>query len=113
IAYGEGKREECPDFTTPENVQGVEESKGEFKRKNRQLQEKLKQNDEVLKQAIKELEDVKQAQLAAQKEAASLKQQVNQAKANNLKQNTLSLKNSFDFNEAETRKRLIDAELRS
>ncbi|MBF4286098.1 hypothetical protein, partial [Vibrio anguillarum] len=47
------------------------------------------------------------------KEAASLKQQVNQAKANNLKQNTLSLKNSFDFNEAETRKRLIDAELRS
>ncbi|MBF4290774.1 DEAD/DEAH box helicase family protein, partial [Vibrio anguillarum] len=31
----------------------------------------------------------------------------------NLKQNTLSLKNSFDFNEAETRKRLIDAELRS
>lgn len=113
IAYGEGKREECPDFTTPENVQGVDESKGEFKRKNRQLQEKLKQNDEVLKQAIKELEDVKQAQLAAQKEAASLKQQVNQAKADNLKQNTLSLKNSFDFNEAETRKRLIDAELRS
>nr|WP_234911089.1 DEAD/DEAH box helicase family protein [Vibrio anguillarum] len=113
IAYGEGKREECPDFTTPENVQGVDESKGEFKRKNRQLQEKLKQNDEVLKQAIKELEDVKQAQLAAQKEAASLKQQINQAKADNLKQNTLSLKNSFDFNEAETRKRLIDAELRS
>lgn len=113
IAYGEGKREECPDFTTPENVQGVDESKGEFKRKNRQLQEKLKQNDEVLKQAIKELEDVKQAQLAAQKEAASLKQQINQAKADNLKLNTLSLKNSFDFNEAETRKRLIDAELRS
>ncbi|WP_236689319.1 type I restriction endonuclease [Photobacterium kishitanii] len=113
MAYGDGKLEECPTFTTPENSQREDESKSEFKRKNKQLQEKLKQNDEILKQALKELDETKKAQLQAQKEAAKLKAQVNQTKADKLRSNTLIMKNSFDFNEAETRKRLIDSELRS
>ncbi len=102
MAYGEGKLEDCPSFTTPENSQREDESKGEFKRKNKQLQQKLKEHDEILKQALKELEETKLAQLQAQKEAAQLKAQVDQAKADKLRGNTLAMKSSFDFNEEET-----------
>ncbi|KAA8666696.1 DEAD/DEAH box helicase family protein [Vibrio gigantis] len=113
MAYGDGDIEGCPKFTVPDNAPTGEESKAEFKRKNKLLQQKLNQNDDLLKKALKELEEVKQAQLEAQKQAAQLKQQTDQVKADKIRTNTLSLKSSFDFNEAETRKRLIDAELRS
>lgn len=113
MAYGDGDIEGCPKFTVPDNAPTGVESKAEFKRKNKLLQQKLNQNDDLLKKALKELEEVKQAQLEAQKQAAQLKQQTDQVKADKIRTNTLSLKSSFDFNEAETRKRLIDAELRS
>ncbi|MCG9642109.1 DEAD/DEAH box helicase family protein [Vibrio sp. Isolate34] len=113
MAYGDGDLEGCPKFTVPDNAPTGEESKAEFKRKNKLLQQKLNQNDDLLKKALKELEEVKQAQLEAQKQAAQLKQQTDHVKADKIRTNTLSLKSSFDFNEAETRKRLIDAELRS
>lgn len=113
MAYGDGNIEGCPKFTTPDNAPTGEESKAEFKRKNKLLQQKLIQNDDLLKKALKELEETKQFQLEAQKQAAQLKQQTDQVKAEKIRTNTQSLKSSFDFNEAETRKRLIDAELRS
>ncbi|WP_210467761.1 DEAD/DEAH box helicase family protein [Vibrio crassostreae] len=113
MAYGDGDIKGCPKFTVPDNAPTGEESKAEFKRKNKLLQQKLNQNDDLLKKALKELEEVKQAQLEAQKQAAQLKQQTDHVKADKIRTNTLSLKSSFDFNEAETRKRLIDAELRS
>lgn len=113
IAYGDGSQEECPLYTQPENVPLEGESKADFKRKNKQLQKKLAQNSEQLTQALKELEEAKEAQLLAQHAASKLKLGVDQTKADKLKRNTLKLKNSFDFNEAETRKRLIDSELRS
>ena len=113
MAYGDGDIEGCPKFTVPDNSPTGEESKAEFKRKNKLLQQKLNQNDDLLKKALKELEEAKQAQLEAQKQAAQLKQQTDHVKADKIRTNTLSLKSSFDFNEAETRKRLIDAELRS
>lgn len=113
MAHGGAKLEDCPAFTTPENLPRDDESKAEFKRKNKQLQQKLAQHDERLKQALDELEETKKAQQEAQQEAAKLKQKIDQNKANTLKLNTESLKSSFDFNEAETRLRIIDAELRS
>ncbi|MDA0144170.1 MULTISPECIES: DEAD/DEAH box helicase family protein [Vibrio] len=113
MAYGDGDIEGCPKFTVPDNAPTGDESKAEFKRKNKLLQQKLNQNDDLLKKALKELEEAKQAQLEAQKQAAQLKQQTDHVKADKIRTNTLSLKSSFDFNEAETRKRLIDAELRS
>ncbi|MFA9384040.1 MAG: DEAD/DEAH box helicase family protein [Vibrio cyclitrophicus] len=113
MAYGDGDIKGCPKFTVPDNAPTGEESKAEFKRKNKLLQQKLNQNDDLLKKALKELEEAKQAQLEAQKQAAQLKQQTDHVKADKIRTNTLSLKSSFDFNEAETRKRLIDAELRS
>ena len=113
VAYGEGKVEDCVAFIQPENVQRDEETKAEFKRKNKQLQEKLSRNNAQLEQALKELEEAQQAQLIAQQEAAKLKLQVNQVNADKLQSNTAKLKDTFDFNEAETRKRIIDAELRS
>jgi len=113
IAYGGGKVEDCGQFVSPENVPNGNESKAEFKRKNKQLQQKLKQNSAELEQALKELDQAQKDQLLAQQEAAKLKLQVNQVSADKLKQNTEKLKSTFDFNEAETRKRIIDAELRS
>lgn len=113
IAYGNGKVEDCAAFTQPENAPRDDESKAEFKRKNKQLQQKLQHNSVELEQALKELEAAKQAQFIAQQEAATFKAQVNQVKADQLKTNTLKLKTTFDFNEDETRKRIIDAELRS
>ena len=113
MAYGDGDIKNCHQFTTPENAPSSDESKAEFKRKNRFLQQKLTQHDELLKSALKELDEAKQAQLEAQKQAAKLEVQTDQVKADKIRTNTLSLKSSFDFNEAETRKRLIDAELRS
>lgn len=113
IAYGDGKVEDCPAFTQPANAPRDNESKAEFKRKNKQLQKKLTQNNAQLEQALKELEEAQKAQFEAQQEAAKLKQQVNQVNVDKLKNNTVKLKNTFDLNEAETRKRLIDAELRS
>ncbi|OOE55500.1 DEAD/DEAH box helicase family protein [Salinivibrio kushneri] len=113
VAYGNGSQKECPRYTQPDNAPLDGESKAEFKRKNKQLQQKLAQNNEQLTQALQELEEAKEAQRLAQQAASKSTVAVDQTKADTLKRNTLRLKNSFDFNEAETRKRLIDAELRS
>lgn len=113
IAHGDGKVENCPEFKQPDNAPRSDESKAEFKRKNKQLQQKLAKNSAELDKALKELEEVKAVQLVAQQEAAKLKLQINQVGADKLKINTTQLKNTFDFNEAETRKRIIDADLRS
>ncbi|GAB3518551.1 DEAD/DEAH box helicase family protein [Photobacterium alginatilyticum] len=113
MAYGDGKLEDCPAYQAPENAPREDESKVEFKRKNKQLQQKLVENSEQLQKALEELEVAQQAQLEAQQTAAKLKQEVDQVRADRLKTNTAKLKNTFDLNEAETRKRLIDSELRS
>ncbi|HCG7478664.1 TPA: DEAD/DEAH box helicase family protein [Vibrio parahaemolyticus] len=113
IAYGNGHQDDLPDYQSPENAPRSGEEKAEYKRKNKQLQIKLAQNNAQLEQAIKELEEVREAQLEAQREAARLKLEIDQAKANQLIEKTIQLKSTFEFNEAETRKRLIDAELRS
>ncbi len=113
VGYGNGKQQDIVAYQSPENAPRDNESKAEYKRKNKQLQIKLAQNSAQLQQALKELEEVKQAQLAAQQEAEKLKLAIDKDKAEQLIAKTEQLKNAFEFNEAETRKRLIDAELRS
>ncbi|GAA4888528.1 DEAD/DEAH box helicase family protein [Ferrimonas pelagia] len=113
IAYGDGKQAQCPPYQSPENAPREDESKGEFKRKNKALQQKLADNSARLEQALKELEAAEAAQQKAQRQAAELKQQIDQAAMARLKTTTDSFTNTFELNEAETRRRLIDAELRS
>jgi type I restriction enzyme R subunit len=113
MAYGKGSVNDCPQFTAPTNIQRADESKAEFKRKNKTLQEKLAKNDIQLKAALEELDKAKKEQLTAQKEAAKLKQAIDENKVEDVKQRTISAKSVFDFNEAETRDNIIDAELRS
>ncbi|SDJ58016.1 type I restriction enzyme, R subunit [Ferrimonas sediminum] len=113
IAHGGGKLEQCPQYQSPENAPRLDEGKAEFKRKNKALQQKLAENETRLKQALKELEVAEEAQLEAQRKAAKLQQQVDQAGLARLKDNTDTFKTTFDLNEEETRRRLIDAELRS
>ncbi|MCV5949312.1 hypothetical protein OFN94_31365, partial [Escherichia coli] len=76
IAYGDGSQEECPRYTQPDNAPLEGESKADFKRQNKQLQQKLAQNSERLTQALKELEEAKEAQLLAQQAASKLKLEV-------------------------------------
>lgn len=113
IAYGDGSQHDLPDYQSPENAPRDDEGKAEYKRKNKQLQIKLAQNSAQLEQALKELEEVREAQLEAQREAARLKLAIDQEKSDQIIKRTDSLKSTFEFSEAETRQRLIDAELRS
>ncbi|MBY6093971.1 DEAD/DEAH box helicase family protein [Ferrimonas balearica] len=113
IAHGGGKLEQCPQYQSPENAPRQDEGKAEFKRKNKALQQKLAENEARLQLALKELEAAEDAQREAQRQAAKLQQKVDQAGLARLKTNTDSFKNTFDLNEDETRRRLIDAELRS
>lgn len=113
VAHGNGKHKDCPEFTSLENIQTSDQTSSEFKRKNNQLQKKLQKSDELLKHALAELEAAQAAQRLAQKQAATLKQAIDLNQVEQIKSNTMLLKSSFDLNEAETRKQLIDAELRS
>jgi len=113
LAFAGGKAAELPGFTAPENQPLADESKSEFKRKNKQLQEKLAEQNARLDQALAELEATKQAEQLALQQANALKNQIDSAKASQLRMRTAQAKSSFDFNEAETRQQLIDAELRS
>jgi type I restriction enzyme R subunit len=113
MAHLGGKRQDCPTFTPAENAPRDNETKAEFKRKNKALQEKISAHDVQLQNALDELKATQEAQELTQQENAKLKLTIDQVKAEKLKSNTKQLKSTFNFNEAETRKRLIDAELRS
>jgi type I restriction enzyme R subunit len=113
MAHLGGKRENCPIFTPVENAPRDNESKAEFKRKNKALQQKISAHDVQLQKALDELKASQEAQELTEQENAKLKLVVDQVKSDKLKSNTLQLKATFDFNEAETRDRIIDAELRS
>jgi len=113
MAHLAGKREDCPAFISVENAPRDNETKAEFKRKNKVLQEKLSSHDAQLQIALNELKAAQEAQALIQQENAKLKLVVDQVKTDKLKYNTQKLKSTFDFNETETRERLIDAELRS
>lgn len=113
VTIGGGSDEDLAEYQQLENMPRDDEGKAEFKRKNKQLQLKLAQNSAQLEQALKELQEVREAQMAAQQEAARLKLAIDQEKAQQLRSKTEQLKSTFEFNEAETRQQLIDAELRS
>jgi len=113
MAYAKGKQQDCPEFVQPLQMQPASQDSAEYQRKNKQLEKQLAENEARLKQALDELEQAQQAQTEAQQQAALLKQAIDQAKVDSVKQQNLIITSSFDFKEAETRARIIDMDLRA
>ncbi|MEZ9368452.1 DEAD/DEAH box helicase family protein [Shewanella sp. 10N.286.51.B2] len=113
MAYDGGKQQDCPEFCVPTQKQPLNQDNQEFAKKNKQLAQKLAENEARLKQALNELEAAEKAQKLAQKESAKLKQSIDQNKIDQVKQRNMKITSSFDFDEAQTRARIIDIDLRA
>lgn len=114
MAYANGTQQECPEFKAPEQTQPTNQSDAEFAKKNKQLTKQLAENQARLKRALDELEAAELAQKQAQQQAAKLKQTIDAEKLAQLKtRNEQIVNSSFNFNEDETRKRIIDLDLRN
>ena len=114
MAYANGTQQECPEFKAPEQTQPTNQSDAEFAKKNKQLTKQLAENQARLRRALDELEAAELAQKQAQQQAAKLKQVIDQEKLNQVKnRNEQIVNSSFNFNEDETRKRIIDLDLRN
>lgn len=111
VAQKKGSREFCPEFQQPQPPT-PSSAKAELKQKNKALQQQLATQSAQLEQALKELEAAQQAELEAQQQAAKLKVDIDQVKAQAFTQASTVATNTLDLNEAETRRRLIDSELR-
>lgn len=112
VAYAGGKQEDLAAFTAPDCEKAAEQTSAAFTRENNKLKAKLQDNEARLQQALDELKAAEQAQAKAQKEAAKLKQAINQ-KALEAATTGFESLSGFDFNEAETRARIIDMDLRA
>lgn len=114
MAYANGTHQECPEFKAPEQTQPTNQSDAEFAKKNKQLTKQLAENQARLKRALDELEAAELAQKQAQQQAAKLKQTIDAEKLAQVKtRNEQIVNSSFNFNEGETRKRIIDLDLRN
>jgi type I restriction enzyme R subunit len=114
MAYANGTQQECPEFKAPEQTQPTNQSDAEFAKKNKQLTKQLAENQARLKRALDELEAAELAQKQAQQQAAKLKQTIDAEKLAQVKtRNEQIVNSSFNFNENETRKRIIDLDLRN
>jgi type I restriction enzyme R subunit len=114
MAYANGTQQECPEFKAPEQTQPTNQSDAEFAKKNKQLTKQLAENQARLKRALDELEAAELAQKQAQQQAAKLKQTIDAEKLAQVKtRNEQIVNSSFNFNEGETRKRIIDLDLRN
>ena len=114
MAYANGTQQECPEFKAPEQTQPTNQSDAQFAKKNKQLTQQLAENQARLKRALDELEAAELAQKQAQQQAAKLKQTIDAEKLTQVKtRNKQIVNSSFNFNEDETRKRIIDLDLRN
>ncbi len=114
MAYAGGTQQQCPEFTAPVPKQPRGEGDAEFAKKNKLLAKQLAEHQTRLKQALDELEAAEQAQKQAQQQAAKLKQVIDQDKLSHVQtRNKQIVNSSFNFNEDETRKRIIDLDLRN
>ncbi|WP_268408536.1 DEAD/DEAH box helicase family protein [Alteromonas sp. a30] len=117
MAYAGGQQEDCPEFTIDyfkeRQTKPKDQSGAEFVKKNKQLEKQLAENKARLKKALEELEAAKKAQKLAQIEASKLKQAIDTEKANQIQARNKQITSSFNFNEAETRDRIIDMDLRA
>ncbi len=112
VAFCEGNADKLPAFLAPDCTKLAEQTDAQFAQQNKKLQERLKQQEARLKQALAELKAAEQAQLKAQQEAAELRQSIDEAAILQVRSNFAAM-SGFNFNEAQTRTRIIDMDLRA
>lgn len=112
VAYCGGNAQNLPEFVAPDCTKLAEQSDAQFARENKQLQAKLAEQEARLKQALAELKAAEAAQLKAQQEAAGLKQAINEGAVQQAKVGYATM-SGINFNEAQTRARIIDMDLRA
>lgn len=112
VAYCGGDAKNLPEFVAPDCTKLAEQTDAQFARENKQLQAKLAEHEARLKQALDELKAAEAAQLKAQQEAASLKKAIDEGAVAKAKAGFASM-SGINFNEAQTRARIIDMDLRA
>jgi len=112
VAYCGGDAKNLPQFVAPDCTKLAEQTDAQFARENKQLQAKLAEHEARLKQALDELKAAEAAQLKAQQEAASLKKAIDEGAVAKAKAGFASM-SGINFNEAQTRARIIDMDLRA
>lgn len=112
VAYCGGDAKNLPEFSAPDCTKLAEQTDAQFARENKQLQAKLAEHEARLKQALDELKAAEAAQLKAQQEAASLKKAIDEGAVAKAKAGFASM-SGINFNEAQTRARIIDMDLRA
>lgn len=101
MAYANGSQQACGEYQNP------------TPKADSQLTEKqLAENKARLKQVLAELEATQQTQLQIQQENIKLKKALDKAKQQTIKAKNQSITSGFNFNESETRARIIDCDLR-
>uniref|UniRef100_UPI004047B6C9 DEAD/DEAH box helicase family protein n=1 Tax=Rheinheimera sp. TaxID=1869214 RepID=UPI004047B6C9 len=112
VAYCGGDAKNLPEFVAPDCTKLAEQTDAQFARENKQLQAKLAEHEARLKQALDELKAAEASQLKAQQEAASLKKAIDEGAVAKAKAGFASM-SGINFNEAQTRARIIDMDLRA
>ena len=112
VAYCGGDAKNLPEFVAPDCTKLAEQTDAQFARENKQLQAKLAEHEARLKQALDELKAAEAAQLKAQQEAASLKKAIDEGAVAKAKAGFATM-SGINFNEAQTRARIIDMDLRA
>jgi type I restriction enzyme R subunit len=97
-----GKQQDCPAYKAPEKTQAAFENAEAFKREKRLIQEKLAANEMEMLSLLSELEATRTKTRVAEKRIEELNVLLNTGKA---------AADVLGFDEAVTRKRLIDTEL--
>jgi len=112
VAYCGGKTENLPEFIQPDCSKLAHQSDAQFTQQNKKLQRRLADSEARLKEALDELKAAEAAQKQAQQQAAKLQQAIDDAAIQKAKAGFKTM-SSIDFNEAETRARIIDMDLRA
>ncbi|MHC8405689.1 DEAD/DEAH box helicase family protein [Pseudomonas sp. TMB3-21] len=112
IAQGAGVRDQCPDFQPPQIPTASGAAKAGLNKKNKALQEQIAAQNIQLESALKELVTAQQSEQEALQQAAKLKVAFDKTKVQAFTSGSIKATNTLDFKEAETRRRLIDSELR-
>ncbi len=112
VAFCGGNANNLPQFVAPDCSKQADQTDVAFARQNKQLQEKLAEHEARLKQALEELKAAEAAQLKAQQVAAKLQKAIDTGAVQQAKVNFTTM-SGFNFNEAQTRARIIDMDLRA
>jgi type I restriction enzyme R subunit len=113
LSLQKGTKADLKPFVEPIKSKPVGEATQAAVKEAKALQQRLDDHDTRLQQALEELEASQKAELEAQRQAAKLKQKIDESATTAYKQSSDEATNLLELNEAQTRRRLIDTELHS